>query len=78
MADKKVSVTGRTAFFVAVMDEAAVPGYIAAASGAGIYTSPEGDIFIPFPMAEVVINNEEFEQSGRQEANNFGPDNLYT
>jgi hypothetical protein len=78
MAAKKVSVRGRTAFFDIVMDEAAVPGYIAAAAGTGYYASPDTDIFIPFPMAEVVVNVEEYEQSGRQEANNFGPGNLYS
>jgi hypothetical protein len=77
MANKKVSVQGRTAFFFVEMDEGAVAGYISAAAGAGYYTSPDSDIYIPFPMAEVVVNEEDHEQSGRQEANNFGPGNLY-
>jgi hypothetical protein len=74
MADKKVVIHGRTVFFDTVMDEAAIPGYITAAAGAGHFISPDTDIFIPFPLAEIVIQDEKHVQAGRQEPNNFGPE----
>ena len=75
MADKKVVIHGRTVFFHSIMDETAIPGYIAAASGAGHFISDDGDIFIPFSIAEVVIHVEGYKQAERQDPDNFGPSN---
>ena len=75
MANKKVVVTGRTAFFDLIMDETAVAGYISAAAGVGHFVSPDADIYIPYPLAEIVVQTEQFEQAPRQAPNNFGPGN---
>jgi hypothetical protein len=76
MANKKVVVHGRTIFFHEIMDESAVAAYVTAASGAGFYTSPDGDLIIPFPIAEVAVQDVEFTQATRQDAGNFGPDQV--
>ena len=73
MANKRVTVTCVTTFYHEVMDEATVVAYIAAAQVAGYYTSPAGDIYLPFDSSAVVINDAEFEQATRDDTENFGP-----
>ena len=71
MATKTVVVHGNNTFFSEQMDETAVPGYVSSAKTAGYYTSPDGDIYIAFDISSVVVQDEDWNQSGRNDADNF-------
>jgi len=73
MANVKVTVSGPTAFFSSIMDNTAVAAYVESGKSTGYFTSPTGDVFIPWENSVVVINSNNFEQADRDDTQNFGP-----
>jgi len=73
MANVNVTVSGNAVFFTTVMDDAAIPAYVAAAQVAGVFVSTALDIYIPFVNSVLVSTPLTFAQASRDDVENFGP-----
>ena len=63
MANVNVTVSGNAVFFTTVMDDAAIPAYVAAAKAAGFFVNTGLDIYIPWENSVVVHTPLTFEQA---------------